>query len=273
MTICIAAIGLSKSKEENIVISTDHMISLIGIGQFEHSITKHQFVGKQCVAMLAGNALFFPEVLKGINDNDPYKTVRTKIFNNFRTMRDEMIKKELLDIFKVDMEYLKKRLSGPVANKYVDGMLQAVAKFNLGTSVLITGFHDGSAHIAEINEFRILDMRAINFHAIGSGAVQAVNALLFQRHSKRDFIEQTIYDVYKAKRNAEVAIGVGKETDMLIITQKGSRVVPKEDLEALGKIYEEELDLGKNHESLKSLKVFTSKKEGGAQRDGIFRLF
>jgi len=96
----------------------------------------------------------------------------------------------------------------------------------------------------------MIDLRDINFSAIGSGAIQAINTLLFQRHSKEDSLAATIYNVYKAKRNAEVSIGVGKETDILVLTKKGVVEINKDLMDQLSKIYEKELKYGKTNEKL-----------------------
>jgi len=74
--------------------------------------------------------------------------------------------------------------------------------------------------------------------------------LLFQRHSKLDVLASAIYNVYKAKRNAEVSIGVGKETDMLILTKKDILEIGEVHIETLKKIYDDELCSGKTNPKL-----------------------
>lgn len=57
----------------------------------------------------------------------------------------------------------------------------------------------------------------------------------------------TIYDVYKAKRNAEVSEGVGRNTDLVILRKGiGCTKLTKEDIKILDSIYEEELELGEH---------------------------
>lgn len=108
----------------------------------------------------------------------------------------------------------------------------------------------------------IPDFRDMNSHAIGSGSIQAVNTLMFQKHDKHDPLNTTIYDVYKAKRNAEVAQGVGKETELIVLTKgKGCRTITSESFKLLKEIYDNEVKQGRTHPQLKSLK-FSS---GGAR--------
>ncbi|MFZ3167987.1 MAG: hypothetical protein WA130_10275 [Candidatus Methanoperedens sp.] len=91
-------------------------------------------------------------------------------------------------------------LKKEIPNPYINNILQKVAEFNLKTQILLIGFIDSLAQISHIEESGVVDFRAMNFHAIGSGATQAANTLLFQKHSKTNQLLPTIYSVYKAKK-------------------------------------------------------------------------
>jgi|TARA_Y100000310_G_scaffold83483_1_gene80156 hypothetical protein len=95
----------------------------------------------------------------------------------------------------------------------------------------------------------------MNFHAIGSGNLQAANTMLFQKHDKCEPLLGTIYNVYKAKRNAEVLEGVGKETELLILSLSGCNKLNEKDLNILETIYHEELNFGKNHQDLSKINL------------------
>lgn len=84
--------------------------------------------------------------------------------------------------------------------------------------------------------------------------IQAVNTMMFQKHGKDDDVLTTLYDVYKAKRNAEVAQGVGKDTELLILSNKsGCMRINDAQLNILSQIYEQELKMGRTHQDLKKL--------------------
>jgi len=253
MTICLAAIGEEKSKEF-IVFATDHMVST-QLGQFEHSIVKYQKINGNTVAMLAGNPLVFDDLIKISKEGLSYNKIKNEIFQNFKKKREEQIKLRVFDIFGIDKKYFLEILRMPQLNPALQQIIKDTAELNLQTGILLTGFENGRAQITEINEVEINDLRSINFHAIGSGNVQATNALLFQRHSKKDDLKTTLYNIYKAKRNAEVLVGVGKETDLLILKDGSCKKINDETMKVLKYIYNEEKKLGKNHEKLKNLKI------------------
>jgi len=248
MTICIAAIGIYEELgdfNEVIVFATDHMITLEQIGQFEHAIEKYRKINSNTIAMLSGQALLFDEVLEGVLESDNLKMIKEKIHMNMIKIREKRVYKGILNKFKLDFDQIRELLKEPKHNDTITDILNLMKGVNLKTSIILAGFEDNKAHIYEINEEGSINTRDINFDAIGTGAIQAINALLFQRHSKRDPLKKTLYDVYKAKRNAEVAQGVGKETDLFFLTSQGKfHPIKKEHLKILDAIYSEELKFG-----------------------------
>jgi hypothetical protein len=252
MTICIAAIAKEKNKEY-IVFATDHMVSTM-TGAFEHSIKKYRELNKSTVAMLSGQVLLFDDLIKLDGNENDFNEIREKIFENFKKKRNEIIKSEIFNIYGIDEQYFKDALSKQVPNPIIQKILTQVSEFKLKTNILLIGFDGGEARIADISDFHMMDFTSLNFHSIGSGTIQSDNTLLFQKHGKHESLINTIYSVYKAKRNAEVMNGVGKETELLVLNNDtGCRYVNTEQLNVLTEVYEEEFNYYKNHKKLKSL--------------------
>lgn len=253
MTICIAAISKENDKE-HIVFSTDHMVTT-NMGQFEHSIRKYSCLNKNTVAMLAGQALLFDDLIKVENDCLNYELIKSKIFENFKNKRQSVIENEIFNVFGINQDFFKESLQKTIPNPYINTILQKVAEFKLKTQILLVGYIDSVAQITHIDENNLVEIRSMNFHCIGSGSIQATNTLLFQKHSKTNPLKPTIYSVYKAKKNAEVSEGVGKETELLVLNEDGVSKLSNEDISILDKIYKEELDYGKNHRELSNINV------------------
>ena len=57
------------------------------------------------------------------------------------------------------------------------------------------------------------------------------------RHTATDGLRETVFRVYASKRRAEVAPGVGTETDMAIITDAGLSWLDDEMFKQLAHIY------------------------------------
>lgn len=253
MTICLAAIA-KEDDEEHIVFATDHMVTT-SLGQFEHSIVKYQELNNTTVAMLAGDPLLFDDLVRLKEKKSEYEQIKQEVFENFKRKRKEIIKNEIFDIYGVNQQFFIDSLQKQIPNPYIDMILRKVSDFKLDTGILLIGFSDGKAQITEITDTGMADFRVMNFHAIGSGNIQAANTLLFQKHDKCDSLLSTLYNVYKAKRNAEVLQGVGKETELLVLSKNGCLKIDKSDLEILKNIYLEELSTGKKHKDLNTLKI------------------
>lgn len=248
MTICIAAIGNNDAKEV-IAFATDHMITH-PMGQFEKAMDKYKQIDNCTVAMLSGNPLVFNDLIEDCSKKKKFSNIKKAIQQNMKKLRSKDIKEQIYDIYGIDEDFIKDVLRGSIDNRYIGSALDAISSYTINCRILLIGFEDDEAQIAEIAENGISDMREINFGAIGSGAIQAINTLLFQGYSKDDKFSTTVYNVYKAKRNAEVSSGVGKKTDIMILSQSGVRTMHTEGLQILAKIYEEELDYGKRHAKL-----------------------
>jgi len=239
---------------EALVFATDRMITSMLLGQFEHNIEKYRRLTPTTVAMVSGELNNYQKIFDNLKIEDSYDTIEQKIYDNIIKERDGMIEKEIFSRFKIDQDYIKNVLSDNMPNKIIDGMLNDIKNFEFQVSVLLAGFKGGHAYISDIKERSISYRRDISFSAIGSGSIQAINTLFFQKHSKNEGIKTTLYNVYKAKRNSEVAIGVGKETDLFILSNTGNLYkVEQENISKLSEIYESEMKYGKESKHLNDI--------------------
>lgn len=257
MTICVAALA-KENKKEYIVFATDHMVTT-GLGQFEHSIIKYKKINKQTVAMLSGNPILFDDLINLKNWDGSFDKIKSQIFSNFKKKRKEMMKNQIFDKFMISESFFIEALNSKIENPLMNSIMKTVAEFNLDTSILLIGIDEGIAKISVIEENGYTDLVDINFHAIGSGADQAINTLFFQKHSNSEKLSTAIYNVYKAKRNAEVKRGVGRETELLVLSHKKVTSLADNQLEILNNIYNDELNYGKTNKGLQQICIIGDK--------------
>ena len=115
------------------------MVSLTQLGQFEHAIEKYKKINTNTVAMLAGEALLFNKIISGVPENSNFFTVAKKIRENMGDIKDGKMEKEILNIYKINMDFIKEALKNPIQNPYMQGLIDAVTKFSLKTNVLLIG--------------------------------------------------------------------------------------------------------------------------------------
>jgi hypothetical protein len=81
----------------------------------------------------------------------------------------------------------------------------------------------------------------IGFGAVGSGIPHATTAMCLDGQTSKRKISETLYGVYMAKRKAESAPGVGKETDLGVITKEGICFLETQNLKDLDALYSQNL--------------------------------
>jgi hypothetical protein len=116
-----------------------------------------------------------------------------------------------------------------------------VSEFNYGVQLLLAGVDSTGAHLYEVHNpgGRFDEYGQIGFNAIGIGQMHALHSMIGFRHSPTRDIYETIFSVYASKRRAEIAPGVGTDTDLVVITQGGYYPIASDKLNGLNALYQE----------------------------------
>lgn len=258
MTICIAAIAKEDDKEY-IIFTTDHMITatIAGTrGEFDYDIKKYKFLNnkKSCVAMLAGNTLIFDTLTSNFENNLKYSEYKEKLYEKFKEMRKSEINNFLLKNG-MNLDYIKNALLQPQVNPFLQNMIKSFLDYKLNTIIILTGIDEkDKCQINQISEDSIINFTTLGFHCIGSGELQASNVLLHNKQSNNLTVKETIYNVYKAKKYAEVSGGVGKETEMIVFSKDSCKHLTDKDLDILDELLKEESSFAKKQKDLNKIK-------------------
>jgi 20S proteasome alpha/beta subunit len=110
--------------------------------------------------------------------------------------------------------------------------------FNLGTDMIVAGVDDQGAKVAYVwNPGTLAWLDKLGYAAIGSGGIHATTRLSLGSQTRDSGLAETIYRVYEAKRAAEVAPGVGPETDLAIVEKQAIRTCGSATLTKLQEIF------------------------------------
>jgi 20S proteasome alpha/beta subunit len=91
--------------------------------------------------------------------------------------------------------------------------------YNLGLELLIAGIDGAGVNIAVIaNPGQIVALKKLGYAAIGSGAIHALSMFHLGGQDAQMSVAETLVNAYRAKCAADVAPGVGRETDMAIVS-------------------------------------------------------
>jgi len=216
------------------------------------------------VALVAGDSTLQSEILKRVDieikrriNDDPktwvsVKDVATVYCKKYRDLLREHAEAEILSPLGLDINTFLKR-QGKMRPELVEGIAEKLTKFEFDSlleTIFIGTDNDGPlggkgekltyAQIYATEKDKLASLTTVGFAAIGIGKPHAESQFMFSGHSPQKPFSDTVLLTYAAKKRAEVAPGVGKTTDMVIIGPGLGVMTKVEDahLEKLDKIYQ-----------------------------------
>ena len=180
--------------------------------------------------MSAGDALCVQDVLIGGHgaasqlQNPPIATLSEQIKLQFCQVRIQRVNDLILGTRGIDFESF---YQGGMINRFPGDLAMLidsqVQKFALGTTILVAGVDDSGSHIYSIDDPGTMAcFDRLGYHAIGMGHRHGVLELVSSGQHPSKSVEETIANVYRAKRVAELAPGVGQATSMKIVERDGT---------------------------------------------------
>ncbi len=253
MTICIACTCEQDSKNPKngrVIAVSDRMITVDALMlEFEHALPKLEEITQSSLVMLAGDALTPTDVLRDVKSHSRKEKI-TDLRSLARLLsevlaehRKRLVEENVLGPrgFGSFEEYYQKASSLP--SDLVRSLDQEIVSFEevheiAGVNVLLAGLDDTGPHLYLItNPGTATCFDAIGYHAIGSGDSQAIATISSYGYVDTFGSNTALYVAYDAKRKAERAPGVGRETDIRIVDSKGIHEISAESATELEKIY------------------------------------
>lgn len=245
MTVCVVA------RAGNFIVGAADRMLTSGDVQFEPSAgMKIVVLTRSIFMMTAGDSALQTEVSGRV-----YKEVSERItvepsrwwyvseavdvyirhYNEIKKKRAENQILAPLGLTLVDFQNDQRSMSDQLVNDIAKELLN----FELASgATIIAGLDPDGPHIYAIydNEPRCLD--GVGFASVGSGSRHASSQFMLARHAWNADFADTLMLTYYAKRKAEVAPGVGRGTDMVVVgpelnsfTPIGDHVIHKLDQE------------------------------------------
>ncbi len=247
MTVCLAATCHQDGAENAApaaVVAADRMVTLGGFIEFEHAVPKMAHPSANAVAMIAGDTLvgmrLAQEVADGFQGSMPSaEDIARALAARYADVRLQQAEEALLRTRGLDVGrfYQLHQQLNPQITMMLDNSL---ANFNLGVELLLAGVDANGAHIYSVANPGVNERKndVIGYAAIGSGAIHALQAMIGFGHHGNTSLKETVFRVYAAKRRAEVAPGVGHDTDLAIVTASSVTFLTKEQLHTLEDAYQ-----------------------------------
>ncbi|MFX1499928.1 MAG: hypothetical protein ACFFDH_03070 [Promethearchaeota archaeon] len=241
MTICIAA---KCENNTNIVAASDKLLTIRGLIEFDHPSSKIEKLMENCCIMTAGNALATTELFEDIKEEiSEYRDITIRdiaritkekyILHRSREIGERYLAAR--NINNIDEFYEKIMNLPPNIGMYLDDKIE---NYDFDLEVLIGGIDQNGAHIYNIvNPGCVNCFDSIGYCAIGSGEQHSILSLISYNYDPHLSTNSALYIIYEAKKIAEKAPGVGKETVLALLTDKGLYEISNTVIQELEDIY------------------------------------
>jgi len=243
MTICLAAI-CEEDQSAYAVVAADRMVTLGGFIEFEHGVPKMAHPSAQAVVMVAGDTLVGTRLAREVSaalDGTVPRTpgIARDLAAKYANVRTGALETQILSTrgLNLQMYYGAHQSLNPQITMMID---QQMNQYNLGVELLLAGVDQDGAHIFSIHNPGGTELQhdVIGYAAIGSGAIHAVQSMIGFKHSSTAGLRETIFRTYASKRRAEVAPGVGQDTDVAVVSIDGVRWLTNDNQKHLAELYD-----------------------------------
>ena len=245
MTVCIAATAADKSA---VVVASDKMISAGFLSlEFDHPEPKIEALGATCVGLCAGDALPAGDLFSSAQSvaaqlQKPHvRQIAEAIKDTYSTLRAKRIEESVfkprgLTIDSFYQQGLIRQFPAEVSMPLDD----SVQRMKFGVELIVAGVDRDGAHIFGVTDPGISDSyNQIGYHSIGSGMSHALLSLVGASQHWSMSVNETVFNVFRAKRQSEVAPGVGRSVELRVIADGKIRVVTDDELQALDHVLED----------------------------------
>lgn len=251
MTTCMALMSecLQEDTAAKLVLVSDRLLTLGETTSAEIAM-KTRLVGKNWHVLFAGKDVSHANAIMNILID---RLIKEEISEEAEVVRDIFVqayhdvrKKQIEHLFLSSFGWTIKdflsigRKSLPIS--HYSSLLTDIQQFDLGCEFILCGF-EPHALVPDLfvveNPGVATPYGVMGFAAIGAGSVNASVYLTLREQAAHHGLTRTIYNGIAAKAMSEKALGVGRETDVVVV-EKDKAAIFLSDPEAIKQIWEEE---------------------------------
>jgi hypothetical protein len=247
VTVCIAAIAENRA----IIGASDRMLSY-GHVQSEGDQTKCVQAAPLIKIMVAGPTDLQTEILRNLDESLlQQEDVTALTVYDMALLYSEFCKQlhqaraEAAILMPLGLTYETfVTLQRHMAPDFIERVREQLQFFEPpGVQAIITGIDRRGPQIYAANNYQLSHRNAEGFATVGTGGWLAQSDFIFACHDRDRPYAETLSLVHSAKKRAEAAPHVGRQTDMFIIEEQGAGVglvcedVPAEHISQLDRLY------------------------------------
>jgi 20S proteasome alpha/beta subunit len=243
MTICLGALCRENADGDTVVLASDRMVTWMGLTEFEHQVPKVHQVSASTWALIAGDALAGARIARDVaraasTSGVSVEDVANLIANRYAEVRIEAAAANILTPRGMTLQQFY-QMHQQLLPQITGGIDTALANYNLGVDMIVAGVDGSGGHLFTVGNPGSMAQchDVIGTVAVGSGFIHAIQSMIGFRHASMDPQKDVLFRVFASKRRAELAPGVGHETDLAVINIHGARHLSRATLDELDRIY------------------------------------
>lgn len=246
MTICI---GVICDNAKKIILASDRMITAgfpLNI-EFEPDAIKGEKLSNTCMILTAGSVLASVDLCKNVKNNiSQFQAL--SVFSIAEEIKKEFVQERInyaeelhLKPLNLDFGTLYEGMRS-LPGEFCIPLLEKIRREQLELEILLAGIDtDGSAHMYNIMDPGISGcFDSLGFCAIGTGTPHVVSTFTNYLYTPMFRFTDALYTLYKAKKFAERAPGVGNKTNVFVIDSEGIKEMPSKTVKELDELYKGE---------------------------------
>jgi len=212
---------------------------------FEHGMPKLEQICPSCIVLTSGDALAHADLCRLVRgrisglSRPRTTTITEEVRKAYVAQRLKTIEERFLAPRGWTLEEFYEKHVRTMPSDLVVAIDHQISSYDYGLEIIVAGTDPDEAHIYGIRHPGEVDCYdSLGYHAIGIGAMHAISSLVANGCLPTTSINMAVYLAYEAKRNAENAPMVGKDTDMVIIEEGGYDDISSEQIGILEQIYD-----------------------------------
>lgn len=241
------AVGTICDQGRTVIIAADQLITFPQLNlHIEGAISKILTLTPHVIAILTGTITDGDEILtmarpciEGLGNNPSVEKVVEAIRQAYEDLKRQRIERTIIRPYLgIDFAIFQQMASTATQTSVFQQIALEVSRHNLGVDIFIAGVSNGTAHLFGVGhpgEAWRYDIYGCS--ALGVGMSYSIGRFAVAQHSISDALPTALYTTYEAKKAAEAAPGVGKLTQMKVITASGIKDVPQQLLNKLDEIH------------------------------------
>ena len=240
MTICLGALC---DDGKRVVVAADRMITF-GDSEFEQDVMKIVPITSSCALLSSGSALTKVDLIRDVK-NDLHDLLNPNVGQVVASLKKKYVERRCrraeelhLQPLGLDLEQFVKN-QGKLADGLASRLTREIENESLGVWFLVAGVDSEGGHLYLVKDPGVSHCYdVVGFLTTGSGEHHADISFIRASYSPSVSLKRAVFLVYQAKRDAEMAPGVGaRYTDVGIIDANGIRFLSNEVLADLGEVY------------------------------------